>query len=283
MTDSELLERFLDKHDPECFAELVRRHGGLVARVCRGILGDSPTADDAFQATFLVLLQNARSIRDWDALGRWLYGVASRIAIRAKRRRAAEPVREHPRIEMVADHRASDTGHPEVAPELHEELARLPSLLRDPIVLCYFEDLSCEEAARRLGRPLGTVKHQLTRGRSLLRDRLKRRGVTVSAMFLMFLLTRRVDASTWDVLVPETTDLARLWAIHQPVPSRISTLVDDMSATLRPTRRRATVVLFLAALMLLGSAWLISGGVSPSFARGLFVNERSDAIGHCGQ
>ena len=157
LTDGQLLERFSSRPDESAeaaFAALVARHGPMVLCVCRGVLGDAHDAEDAFQATFLVLAKRAGSIRDPDLLGNWLYGVARRSAQKAKARRARCMCRNEGDATMSSI--AGDTVLAELRPiqgeesaALHEEVDRLPHRLRVPIVLCYLEGLTHAEAARR--------------------------------------------------------------------------------------------------------------------------------------
>jgi RNA polymerase sigma factor (sigma-70 family) len=184
LTDGQLLERFVAGHGEAAeagFAALVERHGPMVLRVCRQILDDPHDAQDAFQATFLVLVRRAVSVRKSDSLACWLYGVARRVASRAR----ADAARRRTFEQRVA----STTGAGTVAEgecadpwaELHEEIARLPERYRVSVVLCYLEGLTAEAAARRLGCPRGTVLSRLSRARERLRERLTRRGLAVPA------------------------------------------------------------------------------------------------------
>jgi RNA polymerase sigma factor (sigma-70 family) len=254
MTDAELLHA-LARRDPAAVEAIVRRHGPLVLRVCRDVLGDPDDADDAFQATFLVLVRKAGSIRQPDALGRWLYGTAHRIAVRARvaarRRRARE--RGGMEVSAMAPAPVADDHH-EVRPILHDELGRLPERLREPLVLCYMEGCRYEEAARRLEVPLGTLKARLGRGRELLRSRLARRGVAVSAVLLLLLLSERSEAVPAP-LVASTRDACDLAlrggpALPETVPGRIARLADrELGA--RSLRRWTSAVLIVALAAIL--------------------------------
>ena len=187
LTDAQLLARFADRHEDGAelaFEALVERHGSMVFRVCRGVLGDEHAAEDAFQATFLVLARKARSLWVKDSLASWLHGVAHRVAARARvdaarrhgtsnssRRLAAlcfEVMPDHPRSEAWAI--------------LSEEIARLPEKYRAPVVLCYLEAMSYQAAAASLGVTEDTVRGRLARARERLRKSLARRGVEVPAI-----------------------------------------------------------------------------------------------------
>jgi polysaccharide export outer membrane protein len=179
LTDRQLLQRFAASRDELAFATLVERHGPMVLGVCRRILRNRHDAEDAFQAAFLVLVRKAASIRVDDSLGRWLYTVTRRIALRA----AAETSRrEH--TEGLDDRAAiGSCDRPErheVIAAVHEELGRLPESYRAALVLCHLQGLTHIEASRRLGWPIGTVKGRLVRARGLLRSRLARRGLGLS-------------------------------------------------------------------------------------------------------
>jgi RNA polymerase sigma factor (sigma-70 family) len=181
LTDGQLLARFLDGPDESseaAFATLVERHGPSVRRVCAELLGDFHGAQDAAQAAFLVLARKARSIRKPESLGSWLHGVALRVARRAGATAARRRAVENQRAEVMA--RQIHTKQAAMADphlELHEEIERLPEKYKSPIVLCYFQGYTQEQAAQQLGWPLGTVQIRLHRGRERLRTRLARRGV----------------------------------------------------------------------------------------------------------
>jgi RNA polymerase sigma factor (sigma-70 family) len=173
LSDRELLERFSargESADEAAFAAIVSRHGPMVLGVCRQLLGDHHHADDAFQAVFLVLACQARSIRDPDLLGTWLYGVALRTAHtsrgRITRRRKTEE-EGAVRTSTVGPVRAADQAmlECEQAEALHLEIERLPGAFRMPVLLCYFEGLTLDEAARRLRWPGGTLRSRLARAR----------------------------------------------------------------------------------------------------------------------
>jgi RNA polymerase sigma factor (sigma-70 family) len=186
LTDGQLLERFTvcDREAAEqAFAALVERHGPMVLRVCQSVLRERHDAEDAFQATFLVLVRKAASIRKHNSVVSWLHGVAFRVAscqnlATARRRRHEGKVAE------MAVAPADDKDREDLASVLHEELNRLPDKYRTPIVLCYFEGLSHEQAARQLLWPVGTVRSRLARGRERLRSLLWRRGLAPSIVFL---------------------------------------------------------------------------------------------------
>src|SRR5262249_42672737 len=160
----------------QAFAVLVERHGPMVLRVCRAVLRAPHDAQDAFQATFLVLVRKAGSIRKRDSVASWLHGVACRVASCA--RLAALRRRRHEREAAGrAEAAAAGAGWDDLGPALHEELRRLPEKFLAPIVLCPRGGRTHEQAAQRLNWPVGTVRSRLARGRERLRERLLRRGL----------------------------------------------------------------------------------------------------------
>jgi RNA polymerase sigma factor (sigma-70 family) len=177
-SDDALLARLRAGRDPAAAEAIVRRHGPRVLAACRKVLGPAAEAEDAFQATFLVLLRNPAAVRRSASLGAWLYGVAHRIALQARARRAR---RLDPPTDVPAP---PELPWSEACAVLHEELDQLPDAVRLPLVLCYLDGLSRDEAAQQLGRSLNSVKKALEKGRELLRRRLTRRGVTLSAGLL---------------------------------------------------------------------------------------------------
>ena len=206
LTDGQLLDRFASRGGSvaeAAFEALVTRHGPMVARVCRQTLRDPHDVEDAFQATFLVLVRRADAIGERDRLGPWLYGVAHRVARKARavaaRRRGREgeragtdpPARLDPAARVGVD----------LAPVLHEEVNRLPAKYRDPVILCHLQGLTHAEAARELAWPVGTVSVRLARARKILADRLTRRGITTATVAAVA-TTLTAEASA--ALVPAT-------------------------------------------------------------------------------
>jgi RNA polymerase sigma factor (sigma-70 family) len=185
--DGPLLEKFIAGRDESAFAAILQRHGPLVLGVCRQVLRDSQEAEDAFQATFLVLAQKARSIRKHESLVGWLYRVALNISRQARRRAAKHRIAETQAVVMFQASQQSQPGPVDEAALrewhslIHDEVDRLPKKYRLPVILCYLEGNTHEEAARQLGWPLGSVKGRLGRARDLLHTRLTRRGLVLSS------------------------------------------------------------------------------------------------------
>jgi RNA polymerase sigma factor (sigma-70 family) len=181
--DGVLIARFSERRDEAAeaaFRVLVERHGPMVVRVCRQVIGDGHAAEEAAQAVFLVLARKAGSIRVGTTVAPWLYSVARRVASRACGRAAARRAREERTARAVTAGRTGvDTSPAPLEADwsvVHEEVGRLPEKYRTPVVLCYLEGQTYEEAARRIGCPVGTVRVRLSRARDRLRDRLTRRG-----------------------------------------------------------------------------------------------------------
>ncbi|AWM38424.1 ECF RNA polymerase sigma factor SigE [Gemmata obscuriglobus] len=206
-TDAELLDRFTKSRDESAFAELVRRHGPVVYRICRRLAG-AAGADDAFQATFLVLATRTAAARAAGALGGWLVGVAGRVARQtrrgAERRVRHEAAAAHLRPEMCVDDSLELADQFRV---LDEELARLPAALRGPMVLCMLQGRTQEQAAAELGRDARTLRRHLERAKAVLRARLERRGVVPMVATALVTGTGTVVAVVPDDLTRRTVGL----------------------------------------------------------------------------
>jgi RNA polymerase sigma factor (sigma-70 family) len=193
-SDGQLLARFVAARDEYAFASLVRRHGPMVWGVCRRVLGHEQDAEDAFQATFLVLARKARSVVKKESLGSWLYSVANHIALKARaisaRRRAHER-----QVEKLPDAGVAPAEPQDWQPLLDRELARLPEKYRAALVLCDLEGLSRREAAGQLRLPEGTLSSRLATARRLLAKRLARYGLSVCGAALVEGTTRAAVAS----------------------------------------------------------------------------------------
>jgi RNA polymerase sigma factor (sigma-70 family) len=208
-SDAELLERFAAQRDEAAFEALLRRHGPLVWSVCRRVLGEDHAAEDAFQATFLVLVRKAHSVSKQASIRSWLHGVALRVSLRARQQ---EQLRRRREQEMPS-RPSGDTTWQDVRPILDEEIQRLPEKYRLPIILCYLEGQTNDEASRLLNCPRGTIAIRLARARERLRSRLIRRGVTLSAGTLAALLAdNAMSAAVPPLLLAQTAKVAFLGA-----------------------------------------------------------------------
>jgi RNA polymerase sigma factor (sigma-70 family) len=184
LPDGELLTRFVDSDGEaaqSAFAALVQRHGPMVLRICRQLLVDSHESQDAFQATFLILVRKAGSLRDRQSVGPWLFGVACRVAAKSRGSSARRMYHEQRYVEQSGSREPDeDPDRSELYMIIHEEIGRLPVRYRIPVVLCYLEGVTQEQAAGQLGWPIGTVRSRLARARERLRGRLTRRGIALS-------------------------------------------------------------------------------------------------------
>jgi RNA polymerase sigma factor (sigma-70 family) len=200
LSDAQLLQRFRELREETAFTLLVQRHGPMVLAVCRRMLGDLHAAEDAFQATFLVLVRRAGHIHWHDSIANWLYATAVRVARKARDLSARRNAAERPPMTTTPSEHDPLTLQ-ELRSVLDDELERLPDKSRAPLVLCYLEGKTHEQAARVLGCPKSTLSSRLARGLELLRGRLARRGVTVSAILLGTELARQAASAALPALV----------------------------------------------------------------------------------
>jgi|SRR5579884_173456 len=208
LTDAQLLERWVGRHDPAAFELMLWRHGPMVLNTCRRLLPRREDIEDAFQATFLVLVRKAGSIRRREGLAAWLHRVACRIACRARASISHRASREQLLAETPAAPQLETPAERELSAILDEEIELLPAHYRHALILCCLEGKSQEEAARLLNRPRGTVSSWLTRGRERLRQRLLRRGIVVSTAGLTAALTP--DALSAGGMIPLIDSLFRM-------------------------------------------------------------------------
>ena len=248
LTDGELIERFAGRRDESAetaFETILARHGGLVLTVCRQVLGDVHAAEDAFQATFLVLVRRAASlrVRDRGSLGPWLYGVAYRIALKARQGAGRRRAREHRVARPPVERAATAIEDRELQALLHDEVNRLPAKYRAPVVLCYFEGRTHDEAAAALQWPIGTVHGRLARARDLLRRRLIRRGLAPAGSVGVSLLETIARAE-----VPAALRTATIAAAVRGTPT---TVVADLAKLMLRSLLMARVKIS-AALLTIG-------------------------------
>ena len=236
LSEWQLLERYLEARDEVAFEALVSRHGPMVHGVCRRMLADSSDVDDAFQATFLVLVRRARQLGPSDAIGPWLYGVATRVALRARSQAARHRRNEPIAVEFPVVSPCNPDVDSDLVEVLDQELSRLPAKYRAPLVLCYLEGRTHEEAARDLNWPVGTVKGRLARARDLLRSRLTRRGLAPTAGVLATCLKPPASSALERSLITRTVNasfkLTAGQSINQIVSVSISSLVEGVLAAM---------------------------------------------------
>ncbi len=275
MGEGELLRRFAGSRDPLAMEVLVARHGPMVLGVCRRVLPDHHASDDAFQATFLILARKAGSIRDPDRLGPWLHGVAHRVAVRSRANLARRRAREGSGAEDLAAApgplEGGEAERAELRAALDDEVGRLPAKFRDPVVLCYLDGLTHDEAATRLRCPVGTVRSRLSTARARLRDRLTRRGVVVpSAGFEAALAQGAGSAAVPPSLMVSTVKAASAFAgglagaaMAGMVPVGAASLAKGVLLTMTVTKMMIAGGLALAGMLALGV-----GGVAAYQAGG---------------
>lgn len=247
-SDGQLLHRFITHREEAAFTTLVQRHGPLVWGVCRRVLRDVSQAEDSFQATFLVLVRKAASIVKRDSLRSWLYSVAFSIAQRARARAERQASRERSIEGPVAAAPTDAEAWQQLQPVLDEELSRLPEKFRAPLLLCYLEGKTRDEAAQELGWSAGTVKGRLERGRELLRGRLARRGLVMPAALLPALVAQgaTVPAALLSVTVKA--------AVGGAVAARVSHLVKGALQAMFWTKVKMCTFTLALGLIALGIA-----------------------------
>jgi RNA polymerase sigma factor (sigma-70 family) len=241
-TDGQLLASFIDQQDEAAFEALVRRHGPMVFGVCRRVLRSHHDAEDAFQATFLVLARKAASVRPRERVANWLHGVALRTAMKTKALTAKRRGREKQVTEMPEPEAARQGQGGELQPLLDQELNGLPETYRLPILLCDLEGKTIKEAARQLGWPQGTLAGRLARGRKLLAKRLTNRGVVLSAGSLAAVVSPKVaSAGVPTSLLSSTVKAATLVAAGQAtvagvVPASVAALTEGVIKSMMLTK-----------------------------------------------
>lgn len=261
-SDRDLLEAFVEAQDQTAFALLVQRYGPLVLGVSRRVLRDQQDAEDACQATFLILARKAATVRWHDTVRGWLYRVAYRVAREARSRRARRLRHELAAAGTVPQ--ASDAGPSwaEVASVLDDELNRLPAKYRDVLVLCYLEGKSRDEAAEQLGWGLGAVKKRLEKARERLRGRLSRRGLTLSAALFASLLDQQAAPAAMPALTMTQVLRATAGPSSAIPPTVLSLAQGVMQAMFLTKLKIAAVGLLLVALLGTGLAFMLSGSAA---------------------
>jgi RNA polymerase sigma factor (sigma-70 family) len=257
LSDGQLLGSFIDRRDEAAFEALVRRHGPMVLGVYRRVLGSAHDAEDAFQATFLVLVQKAASLRSPELLGNWLYGVAHRVARRARVVAARRRLRERQVSELPERTAPEAGGGQDWLRVLDQELNRLSERYRVPVVLCDLQGRTRKEAARHLGLPEGTVSGRLTTARRMLARRLARRGLAPSVGALPAALSQNAAPACVPLpLVMATVTAAARVAAGQAtaglLSAQVAALTEGALKAMFPTK------FIIAVVMLLGIGVLAS-------------------------
>ncbi len=258
-SDGDLLRHFSETKEVDAFEEILRRHGPMVLNVCLSLLNQKVDAEDAFQATFLVLARRAGSITKVGSLASWLYGVAWRVSTRLRsigRSRRTEPLTELPASKPSPE---AELAWKETHRLCLEELGKLPERFRDPLILCYLEGKSVETVAQLLGLPKGTLKGRLERARHLLRNRLVRRGLGPSVYVLVL---AGIGAEGAKVVSAElqrvTATLAVAGGMNLPSSPFVFTLAQGVIQTMWWTKVKIALASTVVAVTLtFGCIWVI--------------------------
>jgi RNA polymerase sigma factor (sigma-70 family) len=275
LTDGQLLEAYLSRGSETALAALVGRHGPMVWGVCRRMLRNYHDAEDAFQATFLVLVRKAASILATASVGNWLYGVAHQTAVKATATTARRRVRER-QVPVMSEPSAPEQDlWRDLEPLLDEEVARLPDKYRAVVVLCDLEGKSRKDAAGQLGCPEGTVAGRLARARRMLARRLTRRGVALSGGMLAAVLSQRVASAGVPIsLVSSTIKTAGLLgagtAATGAMSVKVAALAEGVLKAMLLTKLKTTI----AGLLLVAALVSGAGAIYRTQAAGL--GERPD-------
>ncbi|MFI5458790.1 MAG: sigma-70 family RNA polymerase sigma factor [Isosphaerales bacterium] len=270
MTDPQLLEQFVAGDDESAalaFEAIVERHGPMVLRVCQLVLRDAHAAEDAFQATFLVLARRARSLGSRELLCNWLYGVAARTAHKARtvtaRRRARDRAVAYHRS-VAIDEPSRDGSREDLEQVLHEEIDRLPRPYRSAVVVCYLEGMSQAQAAGQLKLAESTIRGRLARARKLLGQRLTRRGVTLSAGLLALGTSTNASAVRLPNAIVQATARAALLFVKRgkAMPGAVSataqSIADGVLSTMWFSLLKSVAVMVMAVGLLAGGASLLA-------------------------
>ena len=261
LNDGQLLKSFLERRDEAAFAALVSRHGPLVLGVCRRLLPNEHDAEDAFQATFLVLFRRSRFLNREGSLANWLYTVAYHAALRAKSNAARRQRHERQAADMRREEPQAEHAWHDLQPVIDAEVSRLPTKYRLPILLCYLQGKTHEEAARQLAWPVGTVKGRLARARTLLRTRLKRRGILLPTALLGCGLSEKAQAAVPALLLDRTVKLVSHLAAGNAVMAFTSVsanaLAEGVLKTMLVTKLKiVTTILLVISVAGLGAGTL---------------------------
>jgi RNA polymerase sigma factor (sigma-70 family) len=286
LADQDLIEQFLrgDEIDSnDAFRALVERHGPMVLKICRRVLEQEADAEDAYQATFVKLARQGASIRNRTILALWLNEVAYRTATKSRintiRRRSLESqsVKMCPSQFVVPDNQHEDAAWNELRPVLHDEVRRLPAKYRIPVILSYLEGRTNEDVAALLHWPVGTVKGRLSRARALLRSRLARRGMALSAAFL---LTALADGMIFGDVVPP--ELVRRTLLYVQNANPQSAIPGSFSTPAQPSaqssRRTGIKALALSVLQHPRLGFILLSMLSISTAIGFAIAIQSSGI-----
>jgi RNA polymerase sigma factor (sigma-70 family) len=254
VTDAELLGRFAARRDEAAFTALVKRHGPMVLTACRRVLGNHADAEDAFQATFLVLVRKAGSIKRRAALAGWLHEVALRVAMKARTRAHCRRLHEQRVPDMPRKDFLTTVVWRDLQPVLDEEVQGLPDTCREAFILCYLEGKTYDEAAQQLHCPTGTLSRRLARARELLRERLTRRGLVLPAGVLAAALSQQAAPASVPAALIASTVKTALRGAAGAVPARVAALAEGGLQAMKASKTKVALALLLAAGLLCASA-----------------------------
>jgi RNA polymerase sigma factor (sigma-70 family) len=269
-TDGELLEGFIARREEAAFQDLLQRHGPMVLGVCRRVLRNEADAEDAFQATFLVLVRKAASIRPRGMVGNWLYGVAHTTALKARAMNTRRSAKEQEAARRTP--KANADNWEQLCAVLDQELKALPDKYRAAIVLCDLEGKTVKEAARQLGCPPGTVGTRRLRGRGLLARRLARHGLTLSGGTVAALLAQHAAAGVPPLLLSATLRAATLLAAGAAtatnvIPAKVTALTEGALKTMLLSKLKLAAALALVLFACVGGALaFLPGAAGPNEA-----------------
>jgi RNA polymerase sigma factor (sigma-70 family) len=259
--DRQLLEQFVAHADQGAFEALVQRHGPLVMSVCKRVLRGAHDAEDAFQATFLVLVRKAGSLRAPESLGPWLYGVAYRTALKARAQVLKRRKLEKPLVDVAAPANWDNVTWRDLQAVLDEEVYRLPAKYRVPFVLCYLQGKTNAQAAQMIGCPQGTVFSRLASAREQLRKRLGRRRLALSSGALASLLTQCTPSEAVPVAqAVSTSKLALAFAAGKAAtPGTISMPVAALAEGVLRAMFLTKLKIALVVLLVIGTLGAVTG------------------------
>jgi RNA polymerase sigma factor (sigma-70 family) len=273
LSDGQLLDRFLKKRDDAddaAFAALVRRHGPMVWGVCLRIVGHTDDAEDAFQATFLILVRKAAAIKPRDAVGNWLYGVASHASLKARTASARVRAKEKQVTSMPEPAKDQRDDREELQRLLDQALGVLPDKYRLPVVLCDLEGRTRKEVAAQLKIPEGTLSSRLATAHQMLAKRLARRGLVVSGGSLAALFAQNAaSASVPPAVVSSTIKTAILvaaskWAVAGVASTKVAALTEGVMKAMLLTKLKVATATVLIISLLAVAGTLISGHISAA-------------------
>jgi RNA polymerase sigma factor (sigma-70 family) len=267
--DVDLLNQFSIENDERAFAILVQRHGSMVWGVCRRLLGGIQDAEDCFQAVFLVLARKAHTLNKGDSLGAWLHRIAYRLASRSRASTGRRRTEEGRAAAMSPHSYEREETWEELRGILDQEIEQLPLATRVPLVLCYLQGKSNSQVAKELGLPLGTVKGRLARGRELLRDRLEKRGLTLSTAVLAALITEQAASG-----MPPGMLLVSIASAARAFASGRAVAISDRALALAKGMLQATILDGVAKSALIAVFLSVATGGTVLFAGSIFLPEK---------